>query len=204
MSISRGRLTSGAEYDFDPDVVSYWEQWLGHKSPKLLIVGQDFANLAYFETYRGRDEPHNATNDNLQRLLAEAGIPTRDPPATDPDAPVFATNSILCLKQGRMNEAILSSWVNACADAHLGPLVRYLRPPVVVGMGSHGWRAARRVFALHNAPVPISLAAGNSWVAADSTRVFAVGHPGPLGLITRRLAQQLADWRRIGEAIAVA
>ncbi|HYU12799.1 MAG TPA: hypothetical protein VEK82_09510, partial [Stellaceae bacterium] len=51
---------------------------------------------------------------------------------------------------------------------------------------------------------PIARAAGSSWVAADRTRVFAVGHPGPLGLINRGWPQQLADWRRIGEAVTLA
>jgi len=198
---SPGRLRSCGEFDFDPDVVSHWQQWLGHKSPKLLLVGQDFANVDYFVRYRGHDEPHNQTNDNLQRLLAAAGIQVNDPPELDRAAPVFATNSILCVKEGRMNGSILASWVNTCAEQHLVPLIRYLRPPVVVGMGSNGWRAVRRVFALDDAPQPIAQAAGSSWVAADQTRVFAVGHPGPLGIINRRWPQQLADWRRIGEAV---
>src|SRR2546428_8503783 len=137
---SPGRLRSCGEFDFDPEVVSHWEQWLGHKTPKLLLVGQDFGNVDYFLRHRGHDEPHNATNNNLQRLLAEAGIRVTDPPELDPEAPVFATNSILCVKEGRMNGAILASWVNNCADLHLVPLIGLLRPPVVVGMGSHGWR----------------------------------------------------------------
>jgi uracil-DNA glycosylase len=199
---SPGRIRSGAEFEFDPDVVSHWQQWLGHKQPKLLIVGQDFANVDYFVRYRGHDEPHNQTNDNLQRLLAAAGIRVKDPPDSDPDAPVFATNSILCLKEGRMNGAILSSWVNSCSETHLAPLVRYLRPPVVVGMGANGWRALRRVFALDHAPRRISEAAGCGWTAADRTRIFAVGHPGPLGIINRPWAQQLSDWRRIGDAVS--
>jgi hypothetical protein len=36
---------------------------------------------------------------------------------------------------------------------------------------------------------------------ANETRVFAVGHPGPLGLTNRPWATQLADWQRIGEAV---
>jgi len=197
-----GRIRNCAEFDYDPNVISHWEQWLGHKNPKLLIVGQDFANVDYFVRYRGRDEPHNKTNDNLQQLLAAAGIQTTNPPEPDLEAPVFASNSILCLKEGRMNGSILSSWVNSCADAHLAPLVRYLKPPVVVGMGSNGWRAVRRVFALADAPPRISHAAGDDWVALDGTRVFAVGHPGPLGLTNRPLPQQLADWRHIGAALS--
>jgi DNA polymerase len=201
---SPGRIRSCGEFAFDPDVVSHWEQWLGHKTPKLLLVGQDFGNVDYFLRHRGRDEPHNQTNDNLQRLLGAAGIHVKDPPELDPEAPVFATNSILCVKEGRMNGSILSSWVDSCAETHLVPLIRYLRPPVVVGMGSNGWRAVRRVFALYDAPRPIAQAAGFSWIAADQTRIFAVGHPGSLGIINRRWPQQLSDWRRIGEAVSAA
>jgi len=97
---SPGRIRSCGEFDFDPEVVSHWEQWLGHRTPKLLLVGQDFANVDYFVRYRGHDEPHNATNDNLQKLLAAAGIEVKDAPEFDPAAPVFATNSILCVKEG--------------------------------------------------------------------------------------------------------
>jgi len=198
---SPGKIRSCAEFDFDPDVVSHWEPWLGHRQPKLLAVGQDFGNVDYFVRNGGRDDPSNKTNDNLRRLLMEAGFSVTNPTRFDRITPVFLTNSILCIKEGRMDGAIRSSWVDACADRHLSPLVRYLKPPVVVGMGSCGWRAARRVFALQQAPERISHAAGLSWTSWDETRVFAVGHPGPQGLTNRPWAQQLADWRRIGEAV---
>ena len=200
---SPGKIRSCGEFDFDPDVVSHWEPWLGHKMPKLLAVGQDFGNIDYFVRNRGRDEPNNKTNDNLHKLLVEAGFSVTEPPQLDRTAPVFLTNSILCIKEGMMNSAVRSSWVNACADKHLRPLVRYLKPPVVVGMGNCGWQAVRRVFALEEAPKHISNAAGSYWIAADQTRVFAVGHPGPLGLTNRSWPQQIADWRRIGEAVSI-
>ena len=103
-----------------------------------------------------------------------------------------------------MDGAVRSSWVDACADKQLRPLVRYLKPPIVVAMGSCGWRAVRRVFALEYAPERVSLAAGSSWISADRTRVFAVGHPGPQGLTNRPWQQQVADWGRIGEAVSAA
>ena len=200
---SPGTIRSCGEFEFDPDVVSHWELWLGHKRPKLLAVGQDFGNIGYFVRNRGRDEPNNKTNDNLRKLLVEAGFDVTHPPERDRNAPVFLTNSILCVKEGAMNGAVRSSWVTACADKHLRPLVRYLKPPVVVGMGNRGWQAVRRVFAVEDAPKRISHAAGSSWIAADQTLVFAVGHPGPLGVINRPWPQQIADWRRIGEAVSV-
>jgi uracil-DNA glycosylase len=199
---SPGKIRSCAEFPFDPDVVSLWEQWLGHRRPKLLAVGQDFGNVDYFVRNRGRDEPYNKTNVNLHRLLTEAGIEVKHPSQCDAAAPVFLTNSILCIKEGPMAGPILSSWVDACAERHLRPLIRLLGPPVVVGMGGAGWRAVRRVFGLDAAPRQISHAAGSCWVAKDA-RVFAVGHCGPLGIINRPWPQQLADWRRIGAAVSV-
>jgi len=199
---SPGRIRSCAEFVFDPDVVSHWEQWLGHRQPKILVVGQDFGNVAYFVRHKGRDAPDNLTNANLQRCLRAAGISVGDPSRRDATAPVFMTNSILCVKEGRMDAPILASWVRSCTEAHLKPLLRLLKPPVVVGMGSHGWQAVRRAFALGDAPRLISQAVGGAWLAADGTQVFAVMHCGPLGLTNRPLGQQLADWRGIGETVA--
>ena len=198
---SPGRLRSCGEFDFDPDVVSHWEQWLGHHRPKLLAVGQDFGTIAYFLRDRGRDEPGNKTNDNLQKLLAAAGIRTCDPPEKDRDAPVFMTNAILCVKEGKMSDPIRARWVSACTERHLVPLLKLLSPPVVVGMGRSGWQAVRQAFALDAAPPRIMAAVGGDWLAADGTRIFAVCHPGPLGLTNRPWLQQLTDWRRIGAAV---
>jgi uracil-DNA glycosylase len=197
-----GRIRSCGEWEFDPQVVSHWEQWLGHRRPKLLVVGQDFGNVDYFVRCRGHDEPGNQTNTNLQRLLAAAGIATTDPQGRDGAAPVFMTNSILCVKEGRMDAPILASWVRACTERHLVPLLRHLRPPVVVGMGARGWQAVRHAFALHDPPRRVSEAIGDGWLAADGTRIFAVVHCGPLGLTNRPWQQQLADWRHIGAALA--
>jgi uracil-DNA glycosylase len=199
-----GKIRSCAEFAYDPDVVSHWELWLGHKSPKLLVVGQDFGNVDYFVRNRGRDDPDNKTNDNLWKLLGEAGIPARHPRELDLEAPVFLTNSVLCLKEGAMNGPLRASWVAACTERHLRPLLNWLGPPVVVGMGNYGWRAVRQAFALHQTPRPISAAAGSCWTTPDRRQVFAVGHCSPLGLINRPWAQQIADWRRIGEAVSSA
>jgi hypothetical protein len=199
---SPGRLRSCAEFDFDPDVVSLWEQWLGHKKPKLFLVGQDFGNVHYFVRNRGRDERRNKTNDNLHALLAEAGIYAKVPPDRDPETPAFLTNSILCVKEGAMNAALRANWVKTCTERHLVPLLDHLKPPIVVGMGSWGWRAVRQALGLASAPSRISQAAGGSWQAANGTLVFAVGHCGPLGIINRPWPLQVADWRRIGEAVA--
>jgi uracil-DNA glycosylase len=203
MEKDHGKIHNGAEFDFDPTVVSYWSQWLGHQKPKVLVVGQDFGSVGYFTepTHRGTDDTESVTNQNLRELLHHAGISVGNPPTFDESAPVFLTNSILCLKEGTMKSAVKTRWVDACAKKHLSPLAEYLRAPIVVSMGSHAWRATRTLFHLSAAPPKITQAAGSSWLAADGTHVFPVCHCGPLGVANRQLSKQVADWQRIGVAV---
>lgn len=195
-------LLNGVDCGEDPDVVSHWSQWLGHRSPKLLIVGQDFSNVDYFRDNGGRDAPDSETNENLWRLLnQEARIPVGRPPERDPAAPVYLANSILCLKDAEMTAPVPRGWVDTCAAAHLAPLVRLLRPRIVVGMGVSGWRAVRGLFGLNAEPEGIKAASGRAWEVAG-TKVFAVVHCGPLGIRNRSRLLQAEDWRRIGAVFA--
>jgi hypothetical protein len=202
----RGRLPcwlrNGSSFDFDADVVSHWSQWLGDQRPRLLVVGQDFSGVEYFERNRGRDDPARPTNRSLRDLLAEAGIEAGPPPANDPAAPVYLTNSVLCLKPGAMSGPVRTGCVRNCARNHLAPLLHHLRPQAVVAMGGRTWRAVREVFPGTGLPGGIKEAAGRSWTSPSGCRVFAVGHCGGLGLASRPWQQQLADWRKIGRAIA--
>jgi uracil-DNA glycosylase len=201
MERSAEEIHNGSEFAFDPPVISYWSQWLGHRQPYLLIVGQDFGNVSYFIRHRGMDGPENETNENLRKLLLEAGIKAEKAPDADPAVPVFLTNSILCLKSGPMNAPIKERWVDACAQNHLASLIRYLNPKIIVAMGKMGWRAVRRVFALAQAPPAITVAAGQSWGLETGTRVFPVVHCSGLGMVNRPWPQQVADWQRIGAAL---
>jgi hypothetical protein len=201
-----GEIENGSIYPFDPNVVSYWSQWLGNRAPKLVIVANDFSNIDYFKRNHGQDEVDNPANENLRKLLDTAGIPVTKAPIADNDAPVYLTNSILCLKAGAMNQQIKIRWVQECTRRHLAPLVRYLKPPVVVGMGRCGWPAVRLLYcsSLRHTSEKISVVAGNSWTVDDGTVVFAVGHCGWQGINGpkgRRWEDQVTDWRRIGETI---
>ncbi len=200
--LAKMSLLNGVDCGPDPDVVSHWSQWLGHRSPKILIVGQDFSNVAYFCKHGGRDDPKSKTNWRLWELLnKEARIPVAPPPEPDPAAPVYLTNSILCLKDGPMTAPVPGGWVDTCAATHLSPLFRLLRAPLVVGMGTSGWRAVRGLFGLDTESERIKAVAGRTWKVAG-TRVFAAVHCGPLGRANRAKHLQNEDWRRIGDAFA--
>jgi uracil-DNA glycosylase len=194
-------LRNGADLSFDRPVVSYWSQWLGNPKPLVLIVGQDFSNVEYFLANEGRDEAGNKTNENLRMLLARAGVATGPPPLPDHTAPVFLTNSILCLKTGSMSEPIKERWVRNCSTNHLSPLLRLLSPKIVIGMGKHGWSAVRQAFGLSSTPSSIGQAAGRSWRVNDQA-ICAVGHCSGLGLVNRPMQQQCKDWEQIGSFYA--
>src|SRR5258708_466694 len=117
---------NGDEFDRDPQVVSYWSQWLGHKKPCLLIVGQDFSNGDYFRRWLSCDEPENQTNETLWHLLDIAGVKVKHAPEPDLESRVFLTNSVLCLKESAMNSPINAKWVHNCTEHHLSPLIKYL------------------------------------------------------------------------------
>jgi hypothetical protein len=76
----------------------------------------------------------------IARLALRRSNSARHENRPDPNPPIFLTNSILCIKEGAMNAAIRVSWVDACTQRHLRPLIGYLRPAAVVGMGNQGWR----------------------------------------------------------------
>ncbi len=202
--VSTGAIRNGSSFDFDPSELSYWSQWLGNSRPRLLIVGQDFGSIQYFVQFQGKDDPNSATNRNLRKLLREAGIHVGAPPGSDPNAPVYLTNSILCLKEGAMKDRINPQWVRNCSAIHLRPLMELLSPEVTIGMGSHGWAAVRNALNLSGVPEKIGQAAGQVWRISPHHAVAAVGHCSGLGLVNRSWEKQVLDWKQIGEALAVA
>lgn len=196
-----GKIHAGASFDFDPNVVSYWSQWLGHPQPHILVIGQDFGDTEYFRKNKGVDAYESQTNNNLFKLLTHIGLNPGKPPNEDRRTRVFLTNSILCLKEPPMNRPLRASWVRACAITHLRPLVQKLNPPIAVAMGAPGWQAAQLALEIEGAPKSISTAAGGMWATRTGIQVFAVGHCGPLGLANRSWATQLEDWSRISDAL---
>jgi hypothetical protein len=101
-----------------------------------------------------------------------------------------------------MKTPIKGRWVKSCSENHLIPLLRVLRPPIVVGMGRHGWVAVKLALRLREAPDSIKAAAGKQWITPDGQHVFAVGHCSRLGLVSRSWQQQLEDWEKIGKTLA--
>ena len=195
-----GAIVNGSSFDFDPNVVSHWSQWLGYTSPRILVVGQDFSDRGYFERNRGADDPNSETNKNLFMLLHAAGLSPKPAPQPDLETPVYLTNSILCLKVPPMKKAIKPRWVKNCAVNHLRPLVHKLNPKVIVPMGKQAWLAVRTAFALEGLPEGIVSVVGET-LKIGEIYIVPVVHCSKLGQGTRNWEKQLDDWKRIGEVL---
>ena len=110
---------------------------------------------------------------------------------------MFATNAILCLKDGTANELsapVKLKWYSACGQ-FLQWTIEETSAPVVVALGERAYEAVVRAYGI--ARLSFREAVAGSPIPVDGPRVlFAVYHPAARPN-TRTLGQMRADWNRI-------
>jgi DNA polymerase len=167
-----------------------------------MVVGQDWGDVAYFETHRGWEKAGNPTNNTLVRLLGSIGLEVPAPGPVPPAVPtVFFTNAVLCLKTGGLQGSVRSRWFSNCRP-YLRRQIEIVRPSIVVGLGRLAFDSILAAFGL--SPPVFRAAVGDraGTPLPGGSRVFAVYHCGSRVRNTHRpLDAQLEDWRRIGEAL---
>jgi uracil-DNA glycosylase len=200
---------------YDSDEVGPWTRWAGDLDADLMVVGQDWGDVAYFVAQRGLDAPGNPTNAALAALLAGVGRPL--PPAPTATTPlreeanrhtgVFLTNALLWLKTGGLGAKVSDEWFTGDSAAFLLEEIAVVQPRVVVALGQQAHRALLHAFDLRVPAGPFRRVVESSEgtplpkVRRD-TRLFGVYHCGArVQNITRSLSQQHLDWRRIASAL---
>ncbi len=213
LDLSNPAQVEGGRYDSDE--VGPWTRWAGDLDADIMVVGQDWGDVAYFVAQRGLDAPGNPTNAALAALLAGVSRPL--PPAPTAIAPlrgeanrrtrVFLTNALLWLKTGGLGAKVSDEWFTGDSAIFLLEQIAIVQPRVVVALGQQAHRAVLRAFDL---PVPAGLfrtvvdsAEGIPLPGAPGgARLFGVYHCGArVQNITRSLSQQHLDWRRIASAL---
>lgn len=86
-----------------------WTRWNGDLNARILIVGQEWGDVASFERQGGLDTP-SATNEMLLDLLGSVGISLQTAPSGGSQTGVFLTNAALCLKRGGAQAKVNSQW----------------------------------------------------------------------------------------------
>jgi uracil-DNA glycosylase len=111
---------------------------------------------------------------------------------------VFATNAILCLRQGRADELsapVKPKWYSACSQ-FLKWTIEETSAPIVVALGSHAYKAVIRAYGVIPR-LPFREAVAALPFPVDGPRVlFAVYHPAARPK-DRTSEQMRADWNRI-------
>lgn len=184
----------------DSDEIGPWSRWHGDLNAEVVIVGQDFSNVSYFEANNGGDSATNQTNIRLTRFLKPLGYDL-DPRARGDQSRLFFTNAILCLKttekvsQGRIQD----EWLEGCGQNFLRPLIDLIEPKVVVTLGGHALRGIQRAYGLPEQPLSRVVNFPEGQKLSDRTQLFAVYHLSPQisNTATRTAHQQDLDWRRI-------
>src|SRR5258708_1512642 len=113
---------------FDHEEIGPWSAWQGRLDAQVMVVGQDYSDVAYFERRRGIEDSANPTNLNLVALLGSIGINICAPGTRSGRGEVFFTNAILCLKQGGMQSKVRSEWFVECGKRFLRAQIELIRP----------------------------------------------------------------------------
>jgi len=183
---------------FDSKQIGPWTRWQGNLSAELMVVGQDWGDIAYFQRNEGFDDESNRTNRTLIKLLKSIKINIGSP-RSDSQNFVFFTNAILCLKKGGLQSAVQSEWFRNCSR-FLRQQVEIVAPLVVVTLGNHALQAVHSAFDLPKVRLAEAVADADGEILFDNTRLLAAYHCGARVLNTHRpLDKQLNDWKRIGK-----
>ena len=179
--------------------IGAWTRWQGNLNAKLMIIGQDWGGADFYVKYNGIGNDENSTNKKLVELLASIDISIQLPQA-QATAPLFFTNSILCLRQSGLTGSTKSGWFRNCSKKFLRPQIELVAPRVVATLGYKAYRAVADEFGIF-AQSKMKYAVGTIDSLSNGSSLVALYHPGRLGMVSRSFAEQKSDWQRVRFAL---
>jgi DNA polymerase len=190
----------------DGDELGPWTRWQGRLDAEVVVVGQDWGDVAAFTKNGGLEPPGNPTNARLVELLGVAGINVGPPATLGRSGTVFFTNAILCMKQDGLQGAVKSGWFDACGARFLRTAVDIVSPRAVVTLGTHATDSVCRTFGVVRAKrFAAAVDAPDGLALPGGIRLFPRYHCGARSMnMNRTLEQQHADWGRLGAWLAAA
>ena len=191
--------------EFDSNEIGPWTRWLGDRTAKLMIVGEDWGGVAHYRNHDGFDDDRTNrayTNQRLKRLLDSIGIQAPSGEQKDERSGVFLTNAVLCLKAGRMQDPVDNRCFDKCRD-FLRRQIETVSPAVVVTLGIRAYKAVASAFALRTSSTLRSAVKDPHGQALWSgCRLLPVYHCGNSSTNRNRSeAEQRQDWTRVQRAL---
>jgi len=201
-------LTNPAEYpQYDSDQIGPWSTWQGDLDADILIVGQDWGDVATFQAFAGKNEPalgmyKFASDANLVELLGLAGVDIGYPLQPNKSASVFLTNAVLCLKP-KMDTPVKSQWRCNCGSLFLRPLIEIIRPKLVITLGGDAYKTIKEAYHRPRNSFGKAVKQGQQKpIDMDGFSLVPVFHPGNNGMRVHKRPEHEQIWQRIGDYIA--
>ncbi|MEO6062158.1 MAG: uracil-DNA glycosylase family protein [Thermoflexales bacterium] len=186
----------------DSGEIGPWTRWNGDLNARLVVVGQEWGDIASFERQGGIDTP-SPTNEMLRELLASVGVSILRAPGCAQSSGVFLTNAALCLKIGGAQAPVKQEWFDNCGASFLRAQIELVQPRVVVTLGERAYRAVRDAFALPNASFHRAANRGHPMSLPISSLLVPVYHCGQRILNTHRKREaQFQDWLLVKALLA--
>ncbi|MCT0211998.1 uracil-DNA glycosylase family protein [Synechococcus sp. CS-1326] len=136
--------------------------------------------------------------------MAEAGLAINAPQAGASEDVIFVTNAVLCLKQGKKNARVQSSYFANCGRHFQRPLIELVKPKAVATLGVGALNSILKAFDFKRKDsLGKLLKTETTFDLPGGPRLFPMAHPSRIVLnTTRPLELQLKDWQKLGEFLA--
>ena len=184
---------------YDADEIGPFTRWCGDLDAELMVIGQDWGGTDYYDKHEGLDEDDNATNSRLCALLSSIGIHLELPLLPQDGYKLFFTNSVLCLRNGKMTGPVDRRWFSNCSKL-LRSQVELVKPRVIVTLGLRAYCSLLEAYGtlpksqMRDAVRDVRELPGGSWLVP-------VFHPGVLGTLSRSFEEQKRDWQRVKQEL---
>ena len=201
-SICSPDLTNASSIDggvHDSKHIGPYTRWQGNLESHVVVVGQDFGDIASCRAYRGFPGNDVQTNSTLVDLFADNCISVSPPRDGSTHNQLFFTNAVLCMKGAQRDgrqQNVRSTHYHACRP-FLRRTIELVNPRVVVTLGAHALKSVWLAFLPQPCP-PLGQAVGKLVALYGKTQLLPVYHPSKTVQNTcRPYPQMTADWKPI-------
>lgn len=192
------RLVNPSSIEFDSEEIGPWSRWQHNLDAEILVIGQDWGNVKYYTKNKGMDSDKEMTCKNIIKRFSEIGVDLGTP-SCPKEAPVFFTNSILCLKPEGKSSNVLVEWQKNCGRRFLKPLISIIKPKVVIALGEKSYRAVMKLYGKNPELFKDAVDNSSPLVLESGINLFSVYHCSQqvINSGVRTEDQQKNDWKRI-------
>ncbi len=193
-------LSNPVNLNYDCSEIGAWTQWQGNLDAKILVIGQDWGDVNYFNDNKGKDRDDNPTNKNLKNLFCQLGFDI-GLPNNPVKQPIFFTNAILGIKgdsqKKQMSGSVKTSWIKDSNDHFTKELISIIQPKIIITLGAMPLYAMKLLYSKSISSEKLGILIDKNPIQLEKgIQLFAFYHCGGLGLANRKLENQLKDWQK--------